>query len=190
MKKKCILILMIIFLFISCISVKANEGDTYKISLDSSNSILKQGDTITITLKVSDINIQSGEKGIGAYEGKLVYDDEIFELVKMQGNDNWETPIENENNFISVRSDGICTDKDQDLATIVLKVKEKAKGTNTTIEVSDFEISNAETNIPTDNIKLTVKIEGNVNTVLIVAIIAMLIVAVIVGAYLITKKRK
>ena len=62
MKKKCILILMIIFLFISCISVKATEVDTYKISLDSSNEILKQEETINITLKVSDINIQSGEK--------------------------------------------------------------------------------------------------------------------------------
>ena len=69
--------------------------------------------------------IQSGEKGIGSYEGSIVYDANVFEDVKMKGNDLWDTPTLNQGRFTSVRSDGMCVSEANVNNTIT-------GGTNTT----------------------------------------------------------
>ena len=62
------------------VKVNAATGDSYVIKLNAHKTTLKSGETITISLDVSDINIQSGDKGIGAYEGTIWFDD--FSLVE------------------------------------------------------------------------------------------------------------
>lgn len=182
MKIKKIFIASITLLLISCPIIKAKGDDTYKIELNSSDNILKQGDSIDITLSVKEIDIQSGEKGIGAYEGKIEYDEEAFELVEIKANENWDKPIENEGKFISVKSDGICTNEEQVIATIILKVKDNVKSGNEIIEIKDFRASNGEINIPTDNVNLKVKIEGNskFNILPIIAILLLIILIFII----------
>lgn len=156
-KKYIILLIMIVILSVG-FNVNAETTDEYSIKLTSSNTTLEAGDIITISLKVDNINIQSGEKGIGAYEGTIVYDSNIFEDLKMSGNDVWDTPIENEGRFTSVKSDGICTNQSQEVAKITLKVKENASLGSTKIEIKDFEASNGEKNISTVDTELTIKI--------------------------------
>lgn len=190
MKVKKIFILIIMILLIGCPIIKAKEIDTYKIELNSSNVKLKERENIEITLSIKDINIQSGEKGIGAYEGKLEYNKEVFELVEIQGNENWDSPIENEDKFISVKSDGICTNEQQVIATIIFKVKDNIKSGNETIEIKDFTASNGEISIPTDNVNLKVKIEGNskLNILPIIAIVLLIILIIIICFKKIRKK--
>lgn len=188
MKIKKIFMTSIVLLLVSCPIIMAKEVDTYKIELNSSNTTLKEGENIEITLSIKDINIQSGEKGIGAYEGKLEYDKEVFELVEIQGNENWDEPIENEGKFISVKSDGICTDEEQVLATIILKVKDNIKGDNEIVEIKDFKVSNGEISIATDDVKLKIKGDAKPNILPIIAIVLLIILIIIICSKKIRKK--
>lgn len=158
---KYIIILLIIISIIS-ISLKVNAaaGDSYDIGMSADKTTLKAGDTVTISLRVSNINIQSGEKGIGAYQGTIVYDTNIFENLKMSSNEDWDRPAENQGKITSVRSDGKCTSEAQELAKITLKVKADAKVGETKIQISNFSASNGVENISTKDTSVTVKIEG------------------------------
>lgn len=161
MKAKRIIILLIVVSILSMsFCVKATTGDKYDIALTADSTTLKAGDTVTLSLKVDNINIQSGEKGIGAYEGTIIYDSNIFEGIKMNSNEDWDTPTLNEGRFTSVRSDGLCTSQTQEIASITLKVKDNATSVNTKIQIKDFEASNGEENISTENKEITLKIEA------------------------------
>lgn len=158
-----ILIMFIILLSVFVVRVDAAEVDSYLIKLTSDKTTLKSGQTITVTLNVSDINIQSGDKGIGAYEGTIDYDTSVFTNMKITGNDKWDTPVENGGKFTSVKSDGVCTSDNQVLLKIELTVKDNANAGNTTIKIKNFKASNGEKTIPTSDVSLTVKIEGTSN---------------------------
>ena len=157
-KKIVILLLIITVILGMSITVKA-KADSYKISLNPDKTTLKPGDTITISLNASEIDIESGDKGIGSYEGTIEYDTNIFENLKMLGNDDWERPSINGGMFTSVRADGECVSNDQELATITLTVKSDAKEGQTTIKVKDFGASNALSNIATNDVSLTVEVK-------------------------------
>lgn len=158
--KKSIILLLITTIILGInFTVKAAEGDSYSLKVSADKTTAKAGDTITISLKLDNIKIESGEKGLGSYEGSLIYDTKIFESVKMAGNDDWDTPFQNEGRFTAVRSDGKCVSEAQEIATIKLKVKSDAKEGETTIEIKEFSASNAVENIKTADSNIKVKIE-------------------------------
>lgn len=154
-------ILIMLIIVLPNVKVNAATGDSYVIKLNSDKTALSSGETITMTLNVSDINIQSGDKGIGAYEGTISYDTNVFTDMKITGNDKWDTPVENGGKFTSVKSDGICTSEAQTLLKIELTVKDNATIGNTTIQIKNFKASNALESISTSDTSLTVKIEKN-----------------------------
>lgn len=162
--KKCIILLLIITI-ISGISytVKSASGDSYNVKMNADKTTLKSGETVTITLKLDNIKIESGEKGLGSYEGSIEYDKNIFEDLKMTGNSDWDTPFQNEGRFTSTRTDGKCVSETQEIAKITLKVKSNAKEGDTKIQIKNFSASNAVENIPTTDTSITVKIEKENN---------------------------
>lgn len=165
--KKIITILSIIMIILGMsITVNAADtADTYKINLVAENKTVKQGETVTISLNISDIKIQTGEKGIGAYEGKIEYDKNVFEDLKMLGNDNWDKPTENEGGFTSVNSDGLCVKETQEIAKITLKVKNTAKVGSTTVKVTGFKASNLSPSmIPTDDTSVGITVNSASNS--------------------------
>ena len=89
-----------------------------------------------------------------------MYDTNIFEDIKMKGNENWDTPTLNEGRFTSVKSDGLCTSESQEIASITLKVKDNATSGSTKVQIKDFEASNGQENIATENKEITLNIEG------------------------------
>lgn len=162
---KIIILLLIVMVILGmCITTKAADTtDTYKINLTTTNKTVKQGETITIALNVSDINIQTGDKGIGSYQGKIEYDTNVFEELKMVGNDNWDKPSENDGVFTSVNSNGLCVKESQELAKITLKVKSSAKIGSTTVKITGFKASNAITSIATENTSLDITVNSSSN---------------------------
>lgn len=164
--KKCIILLLImtIIIGINC-TVKSESGDSYSVKMNADKTTLKTGDTVTISLKLDNIKIESGEKGLGSYEGSIKYDKNIFEDLKMTGNSEWDTPFQNEGRFTASRTDGKCVSETQEIAKITLKVKSNAKEGNTKIEIKDFSASNAVENISTTDTSVTVKIEKENNNV-------------------------
>lgn len=158
-KKSIILLLITTIILGISFKVKATEGDSYSLKMSADKTTVKVGETITISLKLDNIKIESGEKGLGSYEGSLIYDTKIFESIKMAGNDDWDTPFQNEGRFTAARVDGECVSEAQEIATIKLKVKSDAKEGETTIEIKDFSASNATENIKTADSNIKVKIE-------------------------------
>ena len=152
-------ILVMLIIVLSNVKVNAATGDSYVIKLNADKTTLKSGETITISLDVSDINIQSGDKGIGAYEGTISYDTNVFTNMKITGNDKWDTPMENAGKITSVKSDGICISESQNLLKIELTVKDNVSAGNTTIQMKNFKASNGLETISTADTSLTVKIE-------------------------------
>ena len=165
MKTKKILIILLIMTVIIAMftTVKGATGDSYKIALTPTAEKAKAGETVTIKMTANEIKIQSGEKGIGSYQGMLEYDTAIFEEVKMKVNEDWDTPMLNEGAFTSVRGDGECTAEAQEIGTITLKVKAGAKIGETNIKVKEFGASNGVENIATSDVVAKVTIEATNN---------------------------
>lgn len=154
----CIIILLFSICLFSNISFAAT--DSYSMTLTPDKKTLKAGDTISIAVKISNINIQTGEKGIGAYEATLVYDANVFSSAKFAAAANWDSPTYNISNgkFASVRSDATCSSESQNVAIIKLTVKDSVSVQNTTISLKDISCSNGESTISTKDISTTLNI--------------------------------
>lgn len=160
-KKILIILLILVSVIAICTTDKAAEGDSYKLTLTPTVEKAKPGDTITIKVAVSDVKIQSGEKGIGSYQGEISYDKDVFEDLKMTAESNWETPfVQPEGGFTAARLDGKCVGGTQGIATITLKVKSNAKSGSGKITIKKFGASNAVETIPTSDVTTTITVEG------------------------------
>ena len=153
------LLIIIISVGLSIISY-ATEEDTYKVNLIADREIVNTDETIEVILSLDEINIKSGEQGIGAYQCKIEYDKEVFEFVKMESAKGWDSPMENQGVVASVRSDGKTSSEKQEIAKIVLKTKNNAKAGETQIKVSSFEASNGLNNIKTEDVSVTINVNS------------------------------
>ena len=63
--KKITIVLIIVSILSMNFSVNAGTNK-YSIALNANTTTIKAGNTVTLSLKVDNINIQTGEKGIGA----------------------------------------------------------------------------------------------------------------------------
>lgn len=127
---------------------------------------------MTITIGVSDINM--GANGINTLEGKIKYDENIFETVKsssIQSLNNWTTTYNDESStlngkFLAVNlSSGIK--ENTSIFKVTLKVKQEVK--NTTNTQVDFEniTSNDGTdliNVGNKSVNVTIKVENTNET--------------------------
>ncbi len=144
--------------------------DSFKTTLSVDNSKVKRGDTIKVTIALSDIAIESGEKGIGAYTAKLDFDSSILEYDSTNGTDKWESPFYNDSRIVGNTKDGEVIKTAQDIGTITFKVKKDAKLGETTIKLTNFSGSTAESNVSAKDASVKITIEdkknenGNTNT--------------------------
>ena len=166
MKNKNITLLFIIVLLLNiCLfsNISFAATDSYSMTLIPDKQTIKAGDTISIAVKISNINIQTGEKGIGAYEATLVYDSNVFSSVQFAAASNWDSPTYNISNgkFASVRSDATCSNESQNVAIIKLTVKDSVSAQNTTISLKNISCSNGESTISTKDISTTLNISSS-----------------------------
>lgn len=140
--KKVISILLTIVFVMATANVRA-ANDSFGTTLTVNNSQAKRGDTITVTIGLKDIAIESGEKGIGAYTAEIKFDSSVLEYVSTNGVGKWETPLYQEGFITSNTSDAEVVTTTQNIATITFKVKENAKVGETSISVANFSGSTA-----------------------------------------------
>ena len=168
MKTKKIKILTILILTIYMIGASVSAAsNSFKASVTPSTTTLKPGEEVTITVKVSDINM--GENGINTLEGKIKYDTNVFESVKssdVQSLNNWSTTYNDETSslngkFLAVNLSAGTKD-DTQILSVKFKVKDDIKETTTTqIDFEDI-TSNDGTdlvNAGTKSVSLTVNVE-------------------------------
>lgn len=135
--KKIISILLIALLIITTNVYAAGKG-TFQTTLTADKTQVKAGDTVTITMGLSDIAIESGDKGIGGYTGLIKFDSSVLEYVSKTGTAKWESPMYNDGAITATTEDGEVVNTTQSFGTITFKVKEGAKLGETTIELANF----------------------------------------------------
>ena len=140
--KKTISIILMILLMVCTAKVHA-VSDSFHTTLTINNSQAKRGDTITVTIGLKDIAIESGEKGIGAYTAEVRFDSSVLEYVSVNGTDKWEAPLYQDGFITSNTKDAKVVTTTQSIATITFKVKEKAKLGETSIALRNFSGSTA-----------------------------------------------
>lgn len=125
MKKKLgVILFLIIMILNTSISFVMATGESCKLIFSSSNSDVKVGETVELTLKVSDIKAESG---IAAINGLLVYDEEVFEEITYEKSNDWGHLQELENVLFITTTNMESTTKDSEILTIKLKTKSNVK---------------------------------------------------------------
>ncbi len=137
LKMQKILSILLVALLILTTRIYAAE-DRYDTTIQASPKQAKEGDKVEITLGISNLAIESGEKGIAGYTGKLTYDEDIFEYVSSKGTDQWDPPLCQKGYISSHTTSGEVVTTTQSIGSINLRVKEGAKLGETSITLENF----------------------------------------------------
>ena len=145
MKRKFLSVIIISILFLAIgltLNTYAASG-TFTIKLEPNKTEIKQGETVTINLYIDNINVPSGELGIGAFTAKLVYDTTIFGSATSNGSSSWDNPsLQANGQMAGVRSDGIVAKSRQLVGSITLTAKQDATIGGTTISITNLQGAN------------------------------------------------
>lgn len=149
-------IVLIVLLIFTTRVYAAN--DSFKTTIATTNTQVKRGDTVTITIGLKDIAIESGEKGIGGYTANIKFDSSVLEYVSTNGTDKWEAPFYQNGLITGNTKDGEVVKTTQSIGTITFRVKKDAQIGETDIRLTNFSGTTAENDVDTDdqNIKITI----------------------------------
>ncbi|MCI8362194.1 MAG: hypothetical protein HFJ41_03535 [Clostridia bacterium] len=143
--KRSIKILLAVIIIMMYIAGTVNAA-SIAMELKSSSKLVA-GDTVVVTLRISNIDVANG---VNAMSGKLVYDPNIFEAITeqnyttaFQGLNSWSVnPMgynAEQNIFTALRGNNV--NMASDVMQIKLKVKSTVTVDSTAIEVKDMEFS-------------------------------------------------
>lgn len=133
--KKIFISFFVIFstLLFSCISY----ASSYTFTVNPTEALVKPGDEISISLKVSDIN--AGLYGINAVETTLLYDSNIIENVEFIDKNNWKSTYNpNESNLhgkLLYAKMVTGVKEDEEIGILKLKIKEDIQPFETEIKL-------------------------------------------------------
>ena len=150
-------IVLISILFILTANVYAST-DSFKTSLSTNHSTLKRGEEVIVTIALSDIAIESGDKGIGAYTARIDFDSSVLEYVDTNGTDKWEAPFYQDALLVGNSDNGEVAKNAENIGTITFKVKEDAKLGETTIKLTNFSGSTGENDVVAEDSTITITI--------------------------------
>ena len=160
MIRKMQIVLIIFVIIIAGIGVKSLAADyTLTLTLDADKAEIKAGETVTLSIKVS--NIQAGE-GIAIYNTIVEYDESVFDLkVQSDSAGAWTTTLI-ENSLTLTKANYEATSKDQEIGKILLTAKSGATLGKQTIKLTNNEFSDATSFSVSDVSKTVEKVSGNV----------------------------
>lgn len=137
-------------------------GESFELQLSPSSIDLNPGNTFSVNIVIDNINITSGDQGIGAYQAKIIYDTNVLELINVTAATGWET-LENEGNMVANTNDGEVVKERTNTATINFKVKDDAADGNTSISLESIQGSSGYTTIDGTGISTTINIQEESN---------------------------
>lgn len=163
MKKLSLLVTLVLMLVISLGSFSVfAEGESCTIKLAAESTSVKKGETITVTIKATNINAGTGIMG---FAGELVYDANDFDVEVTKANQ-WSTPTcvakDGSITIQTERSDLTPTTSDQEMVKISLTAKSDTTEGTKKIKLSNIEMSmEAEPKTFTvSEVSASIKIEG------------------------------
>lgn len=155
MKKLICMIIIVLISIMSIFSYSLAVTNKYSVNMYLENTQYKQGDIIYIPIKLEDIDI---ENGIVGFDTIIEYDEDVFETVRFQKANQWQMPILVEKLIHATTESMKAVEGNQEIMTLVLKVKNHAKLGETEIELSKFDVSDTETTIANDGAAVSVEI--------------------------------
>lgn len=162
--KKIISSLIIIMIIGMFSTISEAVDNSYEIHVTTNKEEVITNEKFDVTLTLDNINILTGQQGIGAYNAKIDYDNTDLEIVEIKGLGNWETPVENEGEIVATTKDGECVNTKQDIAVITFVAKTEAVNVVSPIKIINFEASDTENTTGTEDrevkININVKSEG------------------------------
>lgn len=203
--KKLVSMIIMLFIIMTMVSYTSAASNTYSVNMYLENTEYKQGDTIYIPVKIQDIDI---DQGVVSFSTIINYDKNIFETVRLEKADEWLEPTLVEDMIHSTRESMQPAKEDQEIMTLVLKVKDYAKLGETQIELSGFEVSDTENTIENDGAAVSVEIvqgnnlqsqeqqiqnekpKANIQVPLIIGVTVTLIIILLIVYYVDKKKEK
>ena len=146
MRVKKLAISLIILVLIMVISIPVLAVNDYDVTLEIGKTQVDKGETVEVTVSLTNINLSTG---LGTFQGKLTYDETVFETVEQAdivGATDWGTVVYNPNGgyMIVERSAGDVINTDNEVMTITLKVKSDATSKNAQITISEISCSTGE----------------------------------------------
>lgn len=154
-----IAVMLMTGIIIICSSkVNAASSDSYKVGISVDKNTILQGDNIEVVISLQDLNITTGDKGLGAYQATLEYDKSIFEYVGIKGLNSWDTPIYNDGTFATTTSTGEVIKEAEEVVKITLKVKTNLTQGETTIKLTNITASTGTNTVATANVSKTIKV--------------------------------
>lgn len=161
--KKIVNGILLIVLILVCMMGKVNAESTKssaKVSVSASKKEINLDEQFSLNIKVSDIK---SELGILAFGGILQYDKKQFELVKMEGLNDWESPKEgftynSSNGTIAITKNGFAKES-ENIVKITFKVKDTSANKGK-ISINSITLSDATEPIKADSASIELTLKG------------------------------
>lgn len=148
--------ILTLFSILILITTSMAADSSYQIELLPNKTEVIKGEAFYITIEIDPSTV---EGGIGAYTAEIKYDSNVFEITKLEGLGNWETPIINDGKIIATTNDGECVTTKQEIAKITFIAKTDIINTTSEIQVENFQASNVETIETAENKKVEIGIK-------------------------------
>lgn len=162
MKK--ILYLSLILLITMGIMSNVYAAPACNMSAKTSKDVFDKEEVFTIDFVVSDIQ---SERGIIAIGATLEYDKDSLTLVKMEGQNDWETPVNgisyNEANGEMAINKGGLGKSDETFLRITFKVNKESKQ-NPTISLSNIKVGDGTTPATVNTVNKTITVNGGITS--------------------------
>ena len=156
---KLAVMITILCLIFTVITPKAYAaGESFELQLEASSTTSHPGDSFSVNIMIDNMNITSGDQGIGAYQAKIIYDTNVLELVGVTPATGWEA-FENEGNMVVNTNSGEVVTERTHTATINFKVLDDVTLGDTTISLESIQGSSGTTTIDGTGIAEVVSIE-------------------------------
>lgn len=191
MRNKQLLTLLVVMLFIIVCPyiVSARE-----IEMNTDKTEIKAGDTVTISIKIKNVGI---EEGVNSIQGHLIYSKDDWEQVRLEdikSKNNWSITYNNEETesegkFILINF-GLGETEEQELAQITLKSKTRMISKNSEIKLSELYTTDGERMIELEDEVKQIKIQGDMNALLLIILPIIVILGVIVIIISMKMKKK
>jgi hypothetical protein len=172
MKRKVCILLLIMMLIITSLAVRVN-ADSFNTTLTASKSSVEAGSELTITVKVSNLDV--GDNGINSFSAYLSYDMDMFESLSsssVDGLGKWTAAYAPGTGKMTLQNSSFVNN-DEEILQITLKTKSGlAEGTQGEVKLSNILASNSATEISCQAVSTTITIgeeassTGNVTNII------------------------
>ena len=157
------IIILIITMILMVISSNFSNAYSFKFEAIADKSSIAQGDTVTITFSVNDID--AGEYGINTLDAMFHYDKNVFEKVEtksFKSINNWTINYNDDYREDEGKILGLImvagVKENQDICKVTLKVKNNTNINETKIIIKDIETNNGKDVISEVNKEINFKI--------------------------------